>query len=55
MQLSSHNSAPFSPVESPGSKGSVWPLAVVALGLSVTVGWTILLAYGLITLVEHAI
>jgi hypothetical protein len=53
MQFSSHN--PASSVESAGPRDSIWPLAVVVFGLSLTLGWTIVLAYGLITLVEHAL
>jgi hypothetical protein len=55
MQLSSHNSASSDPVEVAGPRASIWPLAVVALGLSLTVGWTMFLAYGLITLLEHVL
>jgi hypothetical protein len=53
--MTSHNSASLDPVERGGPKGSIWPLAVVVFGLSLTVGWTIFLAYGLIMLVAHAL
>jgi len=32
-----------------------WPVAVVAFGISLTAGWTILLGYGLIKLIQLAI
>jgi hypothetical protein len=34
---------------------SAWPQAVVGLGLSLSVAWTVLLGYGLIRLVESLI
>src|SRR5262245_18621667 len=55
MQPSSHKSASFDPVEIASPRSSVWLLAVVVLGVSLTVGWMMFLAYGLITLVEHAL
>lgn len=33
----------------------VWPQAIVGLGFSLSVAWTILLGYGLIRLVETVI
>jgi hypothetical protein len=33
----------------------IWPKAVIAFGFSLTVGWMILLGYGVVMLVELAI
>ena len=33
----------------------IWPTVVVAVGLGLTVAWTIVLAYGLVKIVEAAI
>ena len=33
----------------------VWPLAVIVFGLSLTLSWTALLAYGFVRIIEAAI
>jgi hypothetical protein len=33
----------------------VWPLAVIVLGLSLTLSWTAFLAYGLVRIVDFMI
>lgn len=38
-----------------GVKHPIWPEAVVAFALGVTVGWVILLGYGVVKLVELVI
>jgi hypothetical protein len=37
------------------SAQSLWPAAVVVFGLSLTAAWVMLLGYGLVRLVMHAI
>jgi hypothetical protein len=39
----------------PGRHKAIWPEAVITLGVSLTVAWAILIGYGLIRLIEHAI
>jgi hypothetical protein len=39
----------------PDKHEPLWPAAVIVLGLSLTVSWSLLLGYGLIKLVEYAI
>ena len=33
----------------------IWPLGIIVVGLSLTLSWTALLAYGLVRILEHAI
>ena len=39
----------------PGKRDPIWPTAVIGFGLGLTAVWTILLVYGLVMLVQHAI
>ena len=41
--------------ELPVRNDPFWPAAVIALGISLTTAWVILLGYGLVRLVELAI
>ena len=42
-------------LEPPVRSEPFWPIAVIVFGLSLTATWVILLAYGLVTLVERVI
>ena len=39
----------------PRRRLSIWPEAVLTLGISLTVAWAIVIGYGLVKLVEYAI
>jgi hypothetical protein len=39
----------------PERRDPFWPAAIITFGIGLTAAWVILLAYGLIKLVEHAI
>ena len=47
-------SAPTSAARNASIYG-IWPLAVIGLGLGLSVAWTCLLGYGLVKLMEFAI
>jgi hypothetical protein len=42
-------------LQTPGRKGQFWPAAVITLGIVLTVGWVILLGFGLVKLIELAL
>ena len=41
-------------VSTRGARESMWPKAVIVFGLTLTIAWTALLAFGLIKLIDHA-
>jgi len=41
-------------VRSQPHREPIWPEAAIVFGVSLTVSWTILLAYGLVRLIENA-
>ena len=51
--IASAATLPYEPAQR--VRREIWPAAVIAFGLVLTVGWTCLLGYGLIELVRLAI
>jgi hypothetical protein len=45
----------MSVLPSPTKRDPIWPAATITIGLSLTASWVILLAYGLVKLLELAI
>jgi hypothetical protein len=50
-----HNLASHDPTDLARPRDLIWPVAIVGFGLSLTVGWTLFLGYGLFTLIGHAL